>query len=422
MSKSGILVSSPDLRPSLISILKGLSEAALLEKVVTTVAINPDGLFASSLKAISRLLPRRLSGGIKRRFLPEFLKGKVETFYFRELLRLSVGRLGDEILSQRVWLWAELGFDRRVARRFSGVYACIYGMEHSSCETFAKQKEGKGLCILRQVTAHGRQTAEIATREAERFPEYTGAFMRLFLKDMQRSLARKEKEYQLADLIVANSNFAKKTFVSKGVPAEKIAVVSAGCPDCADISASAGRGDKPLVFLYVGRMSLRKGLHYLLKAWHLLRAGRGAELWLVGAKEIPNIKLHDPDVGMRYFGVLSAWDLARIYAQADVFVLPSLLEGQAYVLLEALSCGLPIISTRESGAEDFVINGENGFIVDAGCVESLSHAMAWCLENRRELKKMGELSQGRARSWTVSDSNREHLKVIRGFLEKKGIQ
>lgn len=420
--KSGILVSSPDLRPSLIGILEDLSKASLLEKLATTVGINPDSLMGRSLQAVSTFLPRHWAGGIRRRFLPDFLKAKVETFYFRELLRLVVSRLGNEILSQRVWLWSELGFDRHIAARFGGVYACIYGMEHSSFQTFTKQKEMGGMCILRQVSAHARQTAEVVKRETERFPEYTDAFMRLFLKDTQRSLARKEREYQLADLIVTNSNFAKKTFVSNGIAADKIAVLSAGCPACADISGRAGRdNNKPLIFLYVGRMSLRKGIHYLIRAWRALKAAKAAELWLVGAKEIPNLKLHGPNAGIRYFGVLSFEDLARIYTQADVFVLPSLLEGLAYVLLEALSYGLPIISTRESGAEDFVRNGENGFIVDAACAEALSQAMARCLEHRGELKEMGEVSLEKANSWTSADSNRAHLKVIRRFLEKKGI-
>ena len=422
MLKSGILVSSVDLRLSLSSILEDLCKASLLARVVTTVAINPDNLFGKSIEALARFLPRNWASGIKRRCLPDFLRGKVETIYSRELLRLLVSKLGNEILSQRVWLWAELGFDRQVAAKFSGIYTCIYGMEHGSCETFTRQKEKQGLCILRQVTAHGREPAEITKREIDKFPEYNDAFRRLFLKDMQRSLARKEKEDEFSDLIVANSNFVKETFVSRGVPAEKIVVVPTGCPTCPKVCANAGTDNKPLVFLFVGRMSLLKGLHYLIQAWYLLKAGKKAQLWLVGAKDLPNTKLQDSHAGIRYFGVLSPQGLAKIYARADVLVLPTLLEGLAYVLLEALSYGLPIITTRESGCGDFVQNGQNGFIVDAACADVLSQAMAWCLEHRQDLKKMGELSQQKARSWTTIDSNRTHLKAIREFLEKKGIK
>lgn len=422
MLKSGILVSSVDLRPSLSSILEDLSKVSLLARVVTTIAINPDNLFGKFLGIISRFLPAGWASGIKRRVLPDFLRGKVDAICFRELLRLLAGRLGNEFFSQRVWLWAELGFDRRVARTYGGIYTCAYGMEHSSCETFTRQKDARGLCILRQVTAHGREGAEVIKRETDKFPEYTDAFMHLCLKDIERSLSRKEKEYRMADLIVANSSFVKESFVSRGVPAEKIAVVPTGCPACADISANAGKGDKPLVFLFVGRMSLRKGLLYLVKAWRLLKAKEKAELWLVGSEELPKSVFHHPGDGIRYFGILSPQRLAEIYAQADVFVLPSLLEGLAYVLLEALSHGLPIITTRQSGGRDFVDNGQNGFIVDAANADALSEAMAWCLEHRQELKNMGHISRQKARSWTVIDSNRAHLEIIQEFLAKKGIR
>lgn len=421
MLKPGILVSAIDLRLSLSSILADLSRASLLAKVVTTIAINPDNLCGKSIQVLSRLLPKSLASGLKRRYLPDFLRGKVDTIYSRELLRLMVGKLEDQILSQRLWLWAELGFDRQVAARYSGIYACIYGMEHASFETFTRQKEKHGLCILRQVASHGRKTAEITKSELDKFPEYNDAFMRLFLQDMPRALLRKEKEYQLADLIVANSDFVKETFIVKGVPAEKIEVVPTGCPVRTGVLANAGRGEKPLVFLFVGRMSLHKGLHYLVQAWHLLKAGKNAQLWLVGAKELSNITLDDPGSGIRYFGVVTSEKLAEIYAQADVFVLPSLLEGLAYVLLEALSYGLPVITTRESGCGDFVQNGQNGFIVDSANAAALAQAMACCLEQRQELQKMGELSWEKARSWTSADSNRRHLEIIREFLEKKGI-
>ncbi|MDP2938691.1 MAG: glycosyltransferase family 4 protein [Candidatus Omnitrophota bacterium] len=420
--KSGILVSSVDLRPSLMSILKGLDEAGLLKQVITTVAIDPDSIFGKGIKAICGVLPSNYRRGIDRRFLPDFLKGKTQTLYSRELIRLLLNRLEGGIFTHRVWLWAELGFDRKVASRYSGIFSCIYGMEHSSLETFTRQKKQGGLCILRQVTAHGRTIANVIRRETKRFPEYTGPYLRLFLEDIERSLARKEAEYQLADLIVGNSSFVKETFVQAGVAHEKIVVIPTGCPPCSKIPGNAGRGNKPLIFLFVGRQLLRKGIPYLLKAWHLLRPGRNAELWLVGSNEIPNTIFKKQEGGIRYFGVLSQSNLARIYSQADVFVLPTLLEGLAYVVLEALSYGLPIITTQESGCGNFVQNGHNGFVIESANPESLCNAMAWCLGHRHQLQGMGEASMEKAARWTVADSNSAHLMEIQKFLENKGIK
>lgn len=419
--KRGILVSSPDLRHSLVSILQGLAETSLLKQVVTTVAIDPNRIFGRCLRAICDVLPSNLKSGIDRRFVPDFLKGKVQAIYSREILRLLANKLGNEAFAHHVWLWAELGFDRKVATRYSGLYNCIYGMEHSSQETFTKQKKMGGLCILRQVGQHARIVTNVIDREINRFPEYTDIYGRLFQEDMKRALVRKELEYQLADLIIVNSNFVKETFIQSGVNSEKIAVVSTACPPCSDTTAKAGRDRGPLIFLFVGNLSLHKGLPYLIKAWHLLKPIRNAQLWLVGAKKISDKIFKDQDEGIRYFGVLSHSSLAGIYRQADVLVLPTLLEGLAYVVLEALSYGLPVITTKESGCADFVQKGLNGFIVEAANTESLCNAMAWCLEHRQQLKDMGRVSLEKAVGWTPEDSNRVHLLIIQQFLRNKGI-
>jgi len=275
------------------------------------------------------------------------------------------------------------------------------------------------LCILRQVTTHGRAVLDVIQREISKFPEYSGSYGRRFLSDIQRSLRRKEEEYRLADLIVANSDFVKDTFVQSGVRADKIVAIPTGCPDASGPPANSGRGSAGLIFLFVGRLSLRKGIPYLIQAWNLLKPQGRAELWLAGEREIPESIFKGKDSSMRFLGVLSASQLSRVYRRADVMVLPTVLEGLAHVVLEALSCGLPVITTRESGCGSLVQNGDNGFIIEASNVESLSQAMAWCLENRSKLVLMGTASMEKARSWTIEDSNRAHLLVIQEFLRGK---
>ena len=416
--KPGILVSSPDLRHSFVSILKGLDEASLLKLVVTTIAIDPDRILGKCIKAICKGFPAGYKTALERRFLPDFLRGKTHTLYSREILRLLAHKVGNESFANRVWLWAELGFDRRVAEQYGGLYHCVYGMEHSSLETFTRQKELSGLCILRQVGQHVRRVVDVVTGEINKFPEYAGSYSKLFRNDMERALLRKESEYRLADLIVVNSPFVRETFIQFGVGPERVVAIPTGCPSSAHITFGAGKGQGPLIFLFVGNLSLHKGLPYLIQAWNLLKPDKHAQLWLVGAKRISRKIFEGRDADIRYFGVLSRSDLEKIYLQADVLVLPTLLEGLAYVVLEALSYGLPVITTNESGCADFVRDGENGFIIEAANPESLSQAMAWCLKYRSRLPDMGEVSLKKARSWTVTDSNRIHLKAIQDFLKK----
>lgn len=417
--KEGILVFTPDLRPSLMSILKGLAEAHLLGLCITTLAIDGRTLTGKFMKMIRDILPRRYAKGIERRFLPDFLEGKNRFFSYGEILRLLANGLGNRIFAHRVWLWSEFEFDRKVAARYAGIYSCVYGMEHGSLFTFRRQKESGGFCLLRQVMAHGSAVIETFKRQIEEFPEYADSRSRFFLEDMSRALKRKEEEYRLADLIVANSEFVRDTFVRSGVEADKIAVIPTGCPAIQAASANSGRGSGKLIFLFAGRLSLRKGLPYLLEAWRMLGAQNSAQLWLAGEIEISQSLLKKSGEGIRYFGAVGPQELSDLYRKADVFVLPTLLEGLAYVVLEALSSGLPVITTRESGCGRLVEDGLNGVMVQAADAAALYKAFDWCLNNRKRLMDMGKASLDMALSWTQEDSNRRHLEVVRDFLDKR---
>ena len=272
---------------------------------------------------------------------------------------------------------------------------------------------------MRQVVPHGRITSEVINREIVKFPEYDCLYYRIFPKDQARSLARKEAEYRLADLIVANSDFVRESFLEAGFPADKIVSIPTGCPSVAKVLANAGSGQEPLNFLFAGTLSLRKGLPYLVKAWNLFKPGKAARLWLAGGNDLKSVNFNDPQAGIYQLGALNHKELKIRYAQADVFVLPTLLEGLAHVLLEALAAGLPVITTRESGCGDLVEQGKNGILVKSASAEALADAMRWCLENRRELRSFGERSALKARAWTVEDSNYAHLELVKRFLKDR---
>jgi glycosyltransferase involved in cell wall biosynthesis len=89
-------------------------------------------------------------------------------------------------------------------------------------------------------------------------------------------------------------------------------------------------------------------------------------------------------------------ELVRRIHQADVFVLPSLAEGFAHVILEAMSCGLPIIATDHTCAPDVIVNGEHGFIVPIRSAQAIAEKMAWGIDNRADLAAMGESAAARS--------------------------
>lgn len=170
-------------------------------------------------------------------------------------------------------------------------------------------------------------------------------------------------------------------------------------------------GQKP-VFLFVARGSIRKGLHQLLRAWAL--AGVDGELRIAGVIE-PAIEtlcgelLQRPDV--RRLGFVR--DVAALYAQADVFVLPSLEEGDPLVTLEAATRGLPVIAS-EMGA------GRIGH--DTGCVltidpqrpESIAEAI-WLLGSDPEAR----LARGASAREAAADYTWDRVAARRADLLRR---
>jgi len=410
---STILVSTPDLRPSLLSVLDGLSQSGLLQRLITTLCLD-----ARQMRRVSTVpvLGPRLAAAVKRRQLPPFLDGKTDTIWLGELVRVVASKSAGPLTTHRVWEWAERRFDRTVARRYAGRFNVVYGMEHASAATFAAQRAAGGACVLRQVTAHGRVLSAVLRREAERFPQFVTPYHRLLMSSQQKLDARKEREYGLSDLIVANSDYVRQTFIDNGVPAAKVVGIQTGCPPVEPVQARSGRGNTPLRFLYVGTLSLRKGFLYLLEAWRRLQPGGGAELWIAGPAELDILPELARTHGISYLGVLNKPALHDAYRQSDVLILPTLCEGLAHVVLESLSFGLPVITTEASGAGRLVAQDENGFLVPCGDAAALAAAIDAALMWRAELPAMGARSAERASNWTVSHSNAQHLRVLQSFL------
>jgi glycosyltransferase involved in cell wall biosynthesis len=84
----------------------------------------------------------------------------------------------------------------------------------------------------------------------------------------------------------------------------------------------------------------------------------------------------------------------------DVFVLPSIVEGRALVQQEAMACGLPVIATKNAGADDAILDGETGFLVPIRSPSAIAEKIDWCAANRTLLSGMGIAASKRASEFT----------------------
>ena len=202
-------------------------------------------------------------------------------------------------------------------------------------------------------------------------------------RDLLLERERYLEEYDLASLILVLSERAAETFRVQGFPEEKLFYLPRGV----DVERFTP-GPKPPIFraIFSGALIERKGVHHLLEAWHRLQL-KDAELWLVGTvhdEAKPYLeKFGGPNVKALGF----ARHPEKYLRQSTVHVFPSQLEGSAKVTYEAAACGLPQITTRESG--DVVEDGVQGIIVPPGDVDAIAEAIQHLYDHPEIVERMG---------------------------------
>jgi starch synthase len=193
-------------------------------------------------------------------------------------------------------------------------------------------------------------------------------------------LERCVAEYDQAHAITVPSKFVKRSFVGNGIADERVFV----CPYGVDLSEfhPSPKIDAKFRVIYVGQITVRKGIGYLLQAVEPLVKKSQVELWLVGEID-PNVQpiLDRYRSVFEYKGVCPRKDLWQLYSQASVLVLASVEEGLALVQAQAMACGVPLIATTNTGAEDLFTDGVEGFIVPIRSPEAIREKLEWMIEN-----------------------------------------
>ena len=184
----------------------------------------------------------------------------------------------------------------------------------------------------------------------------------------------------------------------------------------AQVRQELGISDNDRVLIFVGSVIARKGIDILIDAFIRLALERpNLRLLLVGASTLAeNPRLDDKFVAAQRDKLVNAklderviWaglisdELALIdrYIASDIFVFPTRAEGQGYVILEAMSCGLPVICTNLRGVTDMMVNtGETGTLVEVGDLGGFVSATAKLLDNMAICQQMGTIARQKALS------------------------
>jgi glycosyltransferase involved in cell wall biosynthesis len=290
--------------------------------------------------------------------------------------------------AERAGWHAKQAIDRHVARTLPPchVYCALSGVGLVSGAV--AQNRGAAYVCYRN-SAHIIYQDQILRHEYDRLDlPYAGIDPRIIGKECA--------EYEAADAVLVPSAFARRSFVEHGMAAEKLHSIPLGV-DTANYKKCAPR-DGRFRILFVGQLSVRKGLHYLLQAFK--RADlKDATLVLVGAEqpETKALLARYPVSSIEITGPLSRSEVATQMSRASVFVLPTIEDGFGLVMSEALACGCPVIATENTGAPDLYADGVEGCIVPARDSDALAQSLIRLYRDPELRESMSQKAVGRVR-------------------------
>jgi glycosyltransferase involved in cell wall biosynthesis len=230
----------------------------------------------------------------------------------------------------------------------------------------------------------------------------------------EENIAEEIFEHHLADYIVVPSQFVKRTLVENGVDEKKILINRYGTDTGSFFPADHFPEINPLVFIFVGSISIRKGVPLLLEAWKEI-SPMNAELWLVGSGTLPENERDALPSSVKVLGKISRVELPTILRKSHIFVLPSYFEGLAISQLEAAACGLPIIATTSSGATDIVEEGITGYVIEPGDKEKLKNRILYMIQNPTEVLNMHIIAKEKYKSWDWSYYCERWISILDSF-------
>ena len=220
----------------------------------------------------------------------------------------------------------------------------------------------------------------------------------------QRIIERELEEYANADVITVPSEFAYRSFIAQGIPAEKMVKIPYGV-NLTNFHPCASKSADSFDVLYVGGLSARKGMIYLFKAFEMLRHPN-KRLLLIGEKgaDFEHLQAFLPEVNAQFLGAIPNLELKKHMSSAHVLVLPSVEDGFGLVMAEAMACGCPVIATENTGAMDLFDDGVEGYIVPIRDEQTLAD-------------RFQRLADDPALAQRMADAARQRMQAIGGWTQ-----
>jgi glycosyltransferase involved in cell wall biosynthesis len=413
-----LVVSSPYRENAVVAIARSAANAARLNRFFTTLYLAGWQNTARSMPLFGARIGRELS---RRAFSGIPASGVASVATLPELLHVGARRLlgsRNPALSAQLMYWVKARFDAAVARRVQRSRPqVLVGMYAASLESFKAVHRHGGMTVLNFVNSHPAehnrylmQLAGLRAPHHELIPDWVSR--------------RVEEELELADLVLVPSRFVTEQLIAHGVPAEKLATLPYGVDLSAFLSRKQDAQEKErLECLYVGQISYRKGIPVLLDAARRCR-DLPVHFRLIGPIVSADVLVGLPD-NVAYEGPSFPGGVADLMRQADIFVLPTVEDACALVVLEAMSTALPVVTTTNNGSGELIEDGQDGLIVPSGDAAALADAIRRLAEQPELRALLGDAAHAKVQSthsWesygeSVLDAIESRLGVLKGHCD-----
>lgn len=284
---------------------------------------------------------------------------KIKTFPLFQVPLMALNRLDwplRKLFTPNLAWHAWDGLDKYVQSKISQPTVLI-ALSGSGLHSGKRVQQLDGRFVCDRGSSHIQFQNEILQEEYSRWGmQWRGTSIRFIEKEIE--------EYDVADRISVPSNFCFNSFLNKGIPREKLIKIPYG----ARLERFFPTGDRPndneFNLIFVGQVSFRKGFLDLLEGFNKFSHPK-KKLTVIGFVDKDIRKKLSPKMlhNVEFLGLLSNDQLRNYYSRSHVLVLPSIEEGLAIVMGEALACGCPVIATPNTGADDLYENRKEGFIL-----------------------------------------------------------
>ncbi len=399
-----IILSHPTGNANVRAVAEGMAKAGMLHRFYTAIAAYQGNIWY-------RLGAFAPMAEFRRRSFSTLLQPYTSVYPWRELGRAIATKIGcKKMIAHESGVFSVdqiyRAHDRHVssqlasAQRFGAT--AVYAYEDGALETFTLAKKLGMLCIYDLPIAYWETGRKLMQEEAERQPKWA-ITLGGGIKDSTEKLERKRKELELADIVVGPGAFVMDSLPEWARNKHKI-VSPFGSPTTSNNLVKHINNDK-LRVLFVGSMGQRKGLGDLFEALKKIESMSktnkpAIELVVLGSLLAPMEFYRSEYSNFSYEPSRPHAQVLELMRSCDVFCLPSIVEGRALVMQEAMSQGLPIIITPNTGGEDLVIEGETGFLVPIRSPQAIAEKIIWFNEHRDAIPAMSKKAQLHAANYS----------------------